>query len=134
MGLVGLLALHVGKLEIGLGESVGALVGGLVFGWLRSVRRTFGPIPEAALWIFDSLGLNVFIAVVGISAGPNFIQGLAEAGVMLPVAGLITVVAAHLAGVLDGSHLLKMNGGVLLGACPCAGTSAGALATIREGA
>jgi putative transport protein len=131
-GLFGLLALRLGKLEIGLGESVGALVGGLVFGWLRSIRRTFGLVPEAALWIFDSLGLNVFIAVVGISAGPNFIHGLAEAGVMLPFAGLVTVVAAHLAAVLVGSHVLKMNGGVLLGACAGAGTSAGALAAVRD--
>jgi putative transport protein len=51
---------------------------------------------------------------------------------MLPVAGLVTVVIAHLAGVVVGSRLLKMNGGVLLGTCAGAGTSAGALAAIRD--
>jgi len=131
-GLIGLPALDLGHLEIGLGESVGALVGGLVFGWLRSVRRTFGLIPEPALWIFDSLGLNVFIAIVGIAAGPNFVSGLSAAGIMLPLSGLIIVIAAHLAGVLFGSYFLNMNGGVLLGVCAGGGTSAGALAAVRE--
>ena len=39
---------------------------GLVFGWLRSVRPTFGRIPEAALWVFDTVGLAVFIGIVGL--------------------------------------------------------------------
>jgi hypothetical protein len=38
-GLIGLLAVHFGNLEIGLSMSVGALIGGLVLGWLRSVNR-----------------------------------------------------------------------------------------------
>ena len=44
---------------------------GLVFGWLRSVRPTFGRIPEPALWVFDTVGLAVFIGVVGLGAGPE---------------------------------------------------------------
>jgi putative transport protein len=48
-GLIGIPALMLGKLEIGLSMSVGVLVGGLVFGWLRSVDRRFAQIPEGAL-------------------------------------------------------------------------------------
>jgi hypothetical protein len=37
-------ALHIGALEVGLSLPVGVLLGGLVCGWLRSVRpRWFGP-------------------------------------------------------------------------------------------
>ena len=60
--------------------AVGVLLGGLVAGWLRSVSRRFGRIPEPALWMFDSVGLNVFMALVGISAGPDFVRGLQESG------------------------------------------------------
>ena len=56
----------------------GALIMGLVFGWLRSVRPTFGRIPEPALWVFDTIGLAVFIGVVGLSAGPSFVWGCAR--------------------------------------------------------
>src|SRR6266850_4994638 len=61
-GLVGLLTVTVGGLPLTLTASGGALIMGLVFGWLRAVRPTFGRIPEAAMWIFDTVGLTVFMA------------------------------------------------------------------------
>ena len=61
-GLVGLLTITIGGLPITLTASGGALVMGLVFGWLRSVRPTFGRIPEPAMWVFDTVGLTVFMA------------------------------------------------------------------------
>ena len=67
--LVGIPALRYGALELGLSESVGVLLGGLVFGWLRSLRPIFVRIPSPTLWLFESLGLTGFIAVVGLSAG-----------------------------------------------------------------
>ena len=82
--------------------------------------------------MFDSLGLNLFIAVIGISAGPNFARGTAQAGMMLPLAGAVIVCADHLVALLSGSHVLKINSGVLLGACAGAGTPTGALAAIRD--
>lgn len=83
-GLMGIPALHLGRLEIGLGVSVGALVGGLIAGWLRSSNRHLRNIPDPVLWFFDSVGLNVFIAIVGLSAGPNFVAGLEKAGLYFP--------------------------------------------------
>ena len=65
-GFVGLLTVTVGGLPLSLTASGGALIMGLVFGWLRSVRPTFGRIPEAALWVFDTVGLAVFIGIVGL--------------------------------------------------------------------
>ena len=56
--LVGIPAIRFGALEIGFSQSVGVLLGGLVFGWLRSVRPIFGRIPSPTLWLFESLGLN----------------------------------------------------------------------------
>ena len=75
-GLVGVLTVRFGDVPLSLTASGGALIMGLVFGWLRSVRPTFGRIPEPALWVFDTLGLAVFIGVVGLQAGPTFVSGL----------------------------------------------------------
>ena len=58
-----------GGVPLSLTASGGALIMGLVFGWLRSVYPTFGRIPEPALWVFDTVGLAVFIGVVGLTAG-----------------------------------------------------------------
>jgi putative transport protein len=131
-GLVGLLAVHVGTLALSLTSSGGALVMGLVFGWLRSVRPTFGRIPEPALWVFDTIGLAVFIAVVGLNAGPTFINGLRTAGPVLVVVAFIVAVTPHVAGLLFGRYVLRMNPVMLLGACAGAGTATAALRAIQD--
>jgi putative transport protein len=130
--VMGLPALRLGSLEIGLGTSVGALIGGLICGWLRATRRSFAQIPEAALWLFDSLGLTAFIAVVGMTAGPRFFKGLSEAGLELVIAGLCVALLPHLITVLVGHRLMKIHPGIVLGICAGAGTSAPALAAIQE--
>ena len=93
-GFVGLLAVNVGGLPLSLTASGGALIMGLVFGWLRSVRPTFGRIPEPALYVFDTIGLAVFIGVVGLSAGPSFVSGLRSTGPSLLLVGFLVATAA----------------------------------------
>ena len=131
--LIGLPALHLGGVEIGLSLPVGVLLGGLVCGWLRSMRpRWFGRIPGPTLWIFESIGLTGFVAVVGLNAGPDFVAGLKASGVSLVLAGAITVSAALLAGVIAGRWLFKMHPGVLLGVCAGGCTATPALAAVQE--
>jgi putative transport protein len=130
--LVGLPALHFGRLELGLSKAVGALLGGLVAGWLRSRNPRFGRVPEPALWIFDSLGLNVFIALVGLSAGPQFVQGLRESGLALVAGGVLVALVPQLVTLLVGRHLLRVHPGVLLGICAGAATSAPSLAALQD--
>ncbi len=131
-GLVGLLTLNVGGLPLTLTTSGGALIMGLVFGWLRSVYPTFGRIPEPALWIFDTVGLAVFIGIVGLTAGPTFVAGLRETGPSLVFVALIVAILPHLVSLLFGYHVLKMNPVILLGACAGAGTITAALRAIQD--
>jgi putative transport protein len=133
--LIGLPALNLGGIEIGLSLPVGVLLGGLVCGWLRSVRpRLFGRIPGPTLWVFESIGLTGFVAVVGLNAGPDFVRGVQESGLTLVVAGLLTISASLLIGVLVGRWLFKMHPGVLLGVCAGGCTATPALAAIQEAA
>jgi len=67
-GLVGMLTLTVGTLPLTLTASGGALIMGSCSagcGEAPDVRR----IPEAALWVFDTIGLAVFIGVVAWEPG-----------------------------------------------------------------
>lgn len=133
-GLIGLPAIRVAALEIGLSLAVGVLLGGLVAGWLRTVSRRFGRIPEPALWLFDSVGLNAFLALVGIGAGPDFIQGIQDSGLPLLLAGVLVSGVPQVTTILFGRYVLKMHPGILLGVCAGAGTSAPALAAVQEAA
>ncbi len=131
-GLVGLLTLVVGGVPITLTASGGALIMGLVFGWLRAVRPTFGRIPEPAMWVFDTVGLTVFIGVVGLTAGPTFVAGLQKSGPSLLLVGLVVAVLPHTLAILFGRHVLRMNPVILLGACSGAGTVTAALRALQE--
>ncbi|MGE5855269.1 MAG: aspartate-alanine antiporter [Syntrophaceae bacterium] len=131
-GFVGLLTVMVGGLPLTLTASGGALIMGLVFGWLRSVRPTFGRIPEPAMWIFDTVGLTTFMAVVGLGAGPSFVAGLQKSGVSLVFVGLVVAALPHVTAILFGRYVLKMNPLILLGACSGAGTITAALRAVQD--
>jgi putative transport protein len=133
--MIGLPAIEIGGIEIGLSLPVGVLLGGLVCGWLRSSRpRWFGRIPSPTLWVFESIGLTGFVAVVGLNAGPDFVAGLKTSGVSLVGAGLLTIGISLLVGVFAGRWLFKMHPGVLLGVCAGACTATPALAAVQEAA
>jgi putative transport protein len=131
-GLIGLLSVQVGGLPLSLTASGGALIMGLIFGWLRSVYPTFGRIPEAALWVFDTVGLAVFMGVVGLGAAPGFVDGVRRTGLSLLFVGLVAAVLPHFTALVFGRFVLKMNPVILFGACAGAGTSTAALRSIQD--
>jgi putative transport protein len=131
-GLIGMLSVRIGGLPLSLTASGGALIMGLVFGWLRSVRPTFGRIPEPALWVFDTVGLAVFIGVVGLEAGPSFVTGLRVTGPSLLLVGFLVAVTPHVVALFFGRYVLNLNPVILLGACAGAGTVTAALRAIQD--
>ena len=133
-GLIGLLSVNVGGIAITLSTSGGALLMGLIFGWVHSKTPAYGKVPEAALWIFDTLGLATFLAIVGIAAGPTFISGLQKTGFAIIPAGLVVSLLPHVIGLFAGRYLLKINPVILLGAQSGAGTTTTALKAIQDAA
>ena len=131
-GLVGLLSLTFAGIPLTLTASGGALIMGLIFGWLRSVYPFFGRMPEPAIWIFDTVGLCLFIGVVGLSAGPSFFSGLQNTGLSLVAVGLVSALLPHTIGILFGRYVLRMNPLIVLGACAGAGTITAALRAIQD--
>jgi putative transport protein len=130
--LLGALTFEIGGVPLSLSTSGGALIAGLVCGWLRSVNRTFGRIPAPALWVFNNIGLNTFIAVVGISAGPGFVAGLQAQGLQLFLAGLVVTTVPLVVGLLVGKYVFRMKAPIVLGACAGARTTTAALGAIEE--
>ncbi len=130
-GVVGALTIHAGGIPISLSTSGGALIAGLVFGWLRTKHPTFGRIPQPAIWLLNNLGLNMFIAVIGIAAGPTFIEGIKEAGFTLFLAGIITTSVPLLIAIWLGDKVFKFHPAINLGCCAGARTTTAALGAIQ---
>jgi putative transport protein len=132
--LVGALVLRISGVPLTLSTAGGALISGLVFGWLRSVHPTFGRIPSSTVWFMNSVGLNVFIAVVGISAGPGFVAGLQKLGISLFLWGIVSTSVPLILAMYVGRFVFRFDPAILLGCCAGARTTTAALGMICDNA
>ncbi len=133
-GLIGALTYVAGGLPISLSTSGGALLAGLVLGYLRTIHPTFGNIPGPALWLMNTLGLNIFIAIVGISAGPGFVSGLQQVGLSLFLWGMVATTIPLVIAILLGHFVFKFHPAILFGVCAGVRTTTAALGMIQEAA
>lgn len=131
-GIIGALAIHIGGVPISLSTSGGALIAGLVFGWIRSKHPTFGYIPEPSLWMLNNVGLNMFIAVVGINAGPSFVAGFQEVGWTLFLVGAAATTGPLIVGLLLGKYIFKFHPALVLGCTAGARTTTAALGAVQD--
>src|SRR3954449_10773780 len=108
-GLIGALTLTIAGVPISLSPAGGALLLGLILGYVRAVNPVIGNIPAPSLWLMNTLGLNVFIAIVGINAGPGFVQGLIDEGVSLFLCGIVATSIPLVAGLYLGRYVFKFH-------------------------
>ena len=130
--IIGAITIHAGGVPISLSTSGGALIAGLVMGWMRSKHPTYGMIPSSSLWLMNNLGLNMFIAVIGISAGPTFISGIKEVGFMLFVAGVVCTSLPLFIGVWMGDKIFKFRPAINLGCNAGGRTTTAALGAVQD--
>lgn len=131
-GLIGLPALHLTRLSIGLGLPVGVLLASLVAGWLHSIKPAVSRVPEPIVWLLSTLGLTVFIASIGINAGPGFVHGVRSSGLALLITGVIVAAVPYLLTILVGRYIFRLHPGILLGICAGSGTFSPGLAALLE--
>ena len=113
--LFGSLAPVVGGVPLTLSTAGGALVAGIIGGWLRSVRPSFGRVPTPTIWFMNSVGLNIFIAIVGISAGPGFVNGLRTQGIGLFLWGALATTVPLVLGMFIAKYLFRFHDALTLG-------------------
>ncbi|MDV5145865.1 aspartate-alanine antiporter [Streptomyces sp. SBC-4] len=131
-GCIGIPALTVSGVPISLSTSGGALIMGLVFGWIRGKYPTYGNVPPGAQWFMDTLGLCLFVAVVGINAGPSFTSGLSTAGWGLLVWGAVATLVPLIVGFLYGHYVQKIRFPILMGVLAGGQTTTAAIGAINE--
>jgi putative transport protein len=131
-GIVGALTLNIAGLPISLSPAGGALILGLLLGYLRAVNPIIGNIPGPALWLMNTLGLNVFIAIVGINSGLGFIKGLSEVGISLFLWGIVATTIPLIVALYLGRYVFKFHPAVLFGICAGARTTTAALGMVQE--
>jgi len=114
--LAGLLSVKVGSIPLTLGGGGGALIAGLICGWLRSRRPTMGAMPPAAQQTLSDLGLGGFIAAIGLANGHAAWVAIQEHGLLLVGMGLVVTLVPLTVATLFAHHVLRMNPVITCGA------------------
>lgn len=130
--IIGALTIYYHGIAISLSTSGGAILSGLVLGWLRSRRPTFGRIPKPVVWFMNNAGLNIFIAVVGLSAGPTFVEGLRTMGVELFFVGVVCTSVPLILAILLGKYVFRFPPAVTLGCVAGSRNAVAALGAIQD--
>ena len=134
--LIGLLKLNAAGIVLGLGTAGSILLIGLIGGWARSRYPVFGAIPEPAQRLLMDIGLIVFIAVVGLHAGPHAVEAYRASGgaffATIFVAGMIVTIVPLAAGTIVARHFLKLSPLMVLGSLAGAQTCTPGLTALRE--
>jgi putative transport protein len=134
--VLGIARINAAGIVLGLGTAGSILVVGLAAGWVRSRYPVFGAIPEPAQRLLMDIGLIVFIAMVGIHAGPSAVEAYQTSGgaffASIFVAGMIVTVVPLAAGTVAARYVMKMSPLMVLGGLAGAQTCTPGLNALRE--
>ena len=89
-------------------------------------------LPHDAIEFMKSIGLAAFVAMIGLKAGPVFLQALKEIGITVFLGGMVVTLMPQLVGLLVGRFVLRLNPILLLGALAGAQTMTAGLAAVQE--
>lgn len=116
--MLGAITVPLFGIQFSLGSAVGLLIVSIGLSILRTHNPALGgPFPESARQLLEDLGLNVFIAILGLNAGSG-VQHAIERGLLGPtlIIGSIAAFIPPIVGWVVGQYLFKMNTAVLMGA------------------
>jgi putative transport protein len=134
--LLGALQFTAYGVPLGLGTAGAILLVGLAAGWARGRYPVFGAVPEPAQRILCDLGLMVFVAIIGLTAGPHAVRALEQNGLpyfaSIFLAGAIVTIVPLACGTIFARSVLKMSPLMVLGGIAGAQTCPPGLTALRE--
>jgi putative transport protein len=80
----------------------------------------------------NSVGLNVFIAIVGLASGPKFVAGLQALGFSLFLWGVFATTVPLILGMYVGKYLFRFDDAIVLGCVSGARTTTASLGMVTD--
>jgi putative transport protein len=114
--LAGLVSVKIGQFSLTLGGAGGALLAGLICGWVRARRPTLGSFPPAAQQTLSDLGIAGFIAAIGLANGPAAVAAIQAHGLLLLSMGVVVTLVPLTVATIVAHRVLHMNPVIVCGA------------------
>jgi len=133
--LVGLIAVPVAGIPIGLGTPAAVIIAGITVATLRSFNPSLGgPVPEASRSFLENIGLDTFVAGLGLNVAPALIAALANGRsvALVVVVGMIGAMAPPFVSWLIGLYVFKMDPVLLAGAVAGSRSSTTAMKALQD--
>ncbi len=128
--MIGLIEFDIAGVPVSAGAGGGCLVTGLLFGWLRSTRSQFAALPSGASNFLRDFGLAFFVAVVGISVGPEAYETIQQHGFTLLFLGVGVTIIPQIITFYFSFHILRIRNPIELLGCIAGGRSANPAFTV----
>ncbi|MDA4846394.1 aspartate-alanine antiporter [Hoeflea poritis] len=122
--LVGMIEFRIAGIPVTIGTGGGCLLSGLLFGWLRSTHPQFAALPTGASNFLRDFGLAVFVAIVGISAGPQAVTTMQQYGLTLFFLGVGVTIIPQIVVFFFSYYVLRIRNPIEALACVVGGRSA----------
>lgn len=122
--LIGLFEFRIAGIPVTIGTGGGCLLSGLLFGWLRSTHPRFAALPTGASNFLRDFGLAVFVAIVGISAGPQAVSTIQQYGLTLFFLGIGVTIIPQIITFYFSYYVLRIRNPIEALACIVGGRSA----------
>lgn len=122
--LIGLFEFRIAGIPVTIGTGGGCLLSGLLFGWLRSTHPRFAALPTGASNFLRDFGLAVFVAIVGISAGPQAVSTIQQYGLTLFFLGIGVTIIPQIITFYFSYYVLRIRNPIEALACVVGGRSA----------
>ena len=108
--LLGTMTLHLpGDLTLRLGLAGGPMLAALILGWLGRSGPIIWDLPAEINTTFREFGLVLFFAGVGIKSGGNFIDAVANNGIILLIFGAMITLVSTLVLLYGSMLILKLD-------------------------
>jgi putative transport protein len=120
-----------GGVNFQLGLTGGVLIAAIVLSKIGKTGRIVWNISGTANMFLRKLGLIMFLAVVGTSAGENLAETLQTEGIRLFITGIVITLVPMISSVVIGYYVLKMNFLSLIGSLTGSMTSTPALSAVE---
>ncbi|MCB1827878.1 MAG: hypothetical protein KDH94_05555, partial [Coxiellaceae bacterium] len=122
--LIGMITIHIHGVSISIGSGGGCLFSGLLFGWLRSRYPQVGALPTGASNFLRDFGLAVFVATVGLTAGPQAVTTIQKYGMELFTLGVGVTLIPQILTFYISYYFLRIKNPIVLLSTIAGGRSA----------